>query len=170
MKTPLLLLACATLCCTALLPGCAGYQLGTTLPAHLRTIAVTGFINETGEPDLEAAVTRATLQEFQRDGTLVVADRDTADIVLEGKIVSCDFAAVRYERGNRLASEEQRMTIACEILATERATGKTLHKGSVEGDTTFLSGGDLTTAKRTAYRAAAEDVAHEIVNAVISAW
>ncbi len=150
--------------------GCIGYQLGSTLPPHLKTIAVPAFTNESGELDVEAAVTRATLKEFQRDGTLRIADIDTADIVLEGKINSCDFEAIRYERGNALKAEEQRMTVHCEIVATERATGKVICKGGVSGDSTFISNGDLTTAKRTAMRPAAEDIAHEIVNAVISAW
>ena len=150
--------------------GCAGYQLGSTLPPHLKTIAVPAFTNQSGELDIEAAVTRATLKEFQRDGTLRVASIDNADIVLEGKIISCEFEAVRYQRGNSLRAEEQRMTVRCEIVATERATGKVICKGTVSGDSTFVSNGDMTTAKRTAMRPAAEDVAHEIVNAVISAW
>lgn len=152
------------------LAGCANYQLGTTLPPHLKTIAVPSFANESGELDLEARITAATLKEFQRDGTLRVADQDTADIVLEGKIVACEFEAVRYERGASLRAEEQRMTVRFEITATERATGTVLHNGVVEGDTTFVSTGDLTTAKRAAYRLVAQDVAHEVVNAVISAW
>ena len=150
--------------------GCAGYQLGSTLPPHLKTIAVPAFTNQSGELDIEAAVTRATLKEFQRDGTLRVASIDNAAIVLEGKIISCEFEAVRYQRGNSLRAEEQRMTVRCEIVATERATGKVICKGTVSGDSTFVSNGDMTTAKRTAMRPAAEDVAHEIVNAVISAW
>ena len=152
------------------LAGCANYQLGTTLPPHLKTIAVPAFANDSGELDLEARITAATLKEFQRDGTLRVADADSADIVLEGRIVTCEFEAVRYARGASLRAEEQRMTVRCEITATERATGEVIHNGVVEGDATFQSNGDLTTAKRSAYRLVAEDVAHEVVNAVISAW
>ena len=163
-------LALLSLAFAALFSGCAGYQLGTTLPDHLRTVAVPAFINETGELDLESRITQATRQEFQRDGTLAVTDVEVADIIVKGKIISCDFAAVRYERGNHLASEEQRMTVRCDILATERVTGKTVFKGVLDGDTTFASTGDLTTAKRAAYRTVSQDVAHEVVNAVISAW
>lgn len=169
-KRAFLPIAAAAAALASVIVGCVGYQLGSTLPPHLKTIAVPAFTNESGELDIEAAVTRATLKEFQRDGTLRVADIDTADILLEGKILSCDFEAVRYERGNSLKAEEQRMTVRCNIVATERATGKILCKGNVSGDATFISNGDLTTAKRTAMRPAAEDAAHEIVNAVISAW
>ena len=165
-----ILSAAAAAIAALVISGCAGYQLGTTLPPHLKTIAIPAFTNGSGELDLEARVTAATIKEFQRDGTLRVIDADAADIVLTGRIVSCDFAAVRYERGNSLKAEEQRMTVRCEITATERATGKVLHNGAVEGDATFISNGDMTTAKRGAYRTVSEDVAHEVINAVISAW
>lgn len=161
----------ATLAATGLLTaGCTHYFIGTTLPANLRTIAVPTFANRAAEPEVEATVTRATLQEFQRDGTLSLTTAESADIVLAGSVVSYSLEPVRYSRDNPLATAEYRLVLRSEITATERTTGKTIYNGVVEGDTLFRATGDLTTAKRTALTPAARDLAHEIVNAVISAW
>ena len=62
------------LCAVAVLTtlsGCAGYQLGSSVPKDLRSIAVPTFENASGHPFVEAAATQAVLAELRRDGTLV---------------------------------------------------------------------------------------------------
>jgi hypothetical protein len=150
--------------------GCRNYFLGSTLPPDLHTISVPTFANRSGEPDIESSVTRAVLQEFQRDGALRLAPGGEGDIELTGAVVSSRLDPVRYTRSNRLATDEYRLILRAEVTAKVRATGRTLFNGVVEGDTLFRAAGDLNTARRTAMAPATRDLAHEVVNAVLSAW
>ncbi len=166
--TLLSLLALAVL--PSLLAGCLGYRVGTTLPPHLKTVAVEHYLNKTGEPQLEAEVTRAVLQEFQREGQLRIVDAPQADIILSGDLVRYTLEPMRYDRDRPRTVREYRAVIRAEYLAVERVSGKIVAKGTVEGDATLPTGGDLVTARRGAMPEAARQLAHEIVTAVVSAW
>jgi hypothetical protein len=170
MTTSRIRLSCAGLLAVLLGAGCIGYRVGTTLPPHLRSIAMETFKNRTGEPLLETEVTRATLQELQREGQLSVADAGQGDILLYGTIVGYRLEPMRYERDRPQSVREYRVVIRAAIQAVERANGKTVVDTVVEGDATLPAGGDLVTARRTAMPEAARQLAHEIVSAVVSAW
>ena len=103
LKTTIPLL---TIAVAALWSGCANYQLGTTLPKHLRTISVATFQNASGEPQIETTITSAALREFQRDGQLKIKDPDEADILLTGIITSYTLDPVRSNRNDPKATAE----------------------------------------------------------------
>lgn len=153
-----------------LLAGCANYMLGTTLPAHLKTINVATFTNQTTEPGIESTVTSAVRREFQRDGQLKVLDSGDADILLTAVLVSYDVESKLYDRNNTNKTRLQQATISCKIDAVERETGKTIVSKVVQGDKTFPVSGDIVTARRNALKDVANDLAKEVVDAVVSAW
>ena len=72
-----LLVSAIVLACV-LLPGCAGYRLGSMLPPDIKLVHVPTFINKTSEPQLEIATTRFALQEFQTDGSLKLSSAEEA--------------------------------------------------------------------------------------------
>ena len=154
----------------ALLSGCANYQVGTTLPRHLRSISVDSFRNECGEPLLEAEVTRAVLQEIQREGQLRLLERNAAAIHLTGTVTGYTLEPVRYDQNRPRSVSEYRAVVKVHIRAVEARTGKKIVEQDVVGYNTFSAVGDLTTLRRTALPEAARQAAHEIVNAVVSAW
>ncbi|MBR0057449.1 MAG: hypothetical protein IJP66_08990, partial [Kiritimatiellae bacterium] len=159
------------LACAAALAGCANYRLGTTLPPNLKTIHVATFENHTAEPNIEQKITTAVLRQFQHDGQLkVVSAEDQADISLTAVLKSYDVDSLLYERGNPSATRRYRARIFCDIDATETATGRTVVKRQVVGDTTFPAAGDTVTARRNALEDVARDLATEVVDAVIGAW
>lgn len=155
---------------SAVLCGCANYQLGTTLPPHLRTVSVATFKNLSGEPNIESSITSATLREFNRDGQLKVKDADEADILLTGDIAEYTLDPVRQDRNNPKKTREYKAVIKMNILAVERATGKKVTSQTVTGSKTFEAQGDLMTARRNVLPDVAEDLAKKTVDAVISAW
>jgi hypothetical protein len=152
------------------LSGCMNYQVGTTLPRHLRTIAVEPFKNESGEPNLETELQRAIRQEIQREGQLRLLDADAAAIHLRGTLLSYSLDPMRYDQNRPKTVSEYRVVVRARIEAVEAATGDVLVAQTVVGDSTLRAAGDLATARRTALPEAARQAAHEIVNAVVSAW
>ncbi len=170
MRTTKIIAAAIAATVAALLPGCANYKLGTTLPQHLRTIAVETFRNASGEPQIETKITSATLSEFQRDGQLRIREADEADILLSGEILDYRLDPVRADRNNPKATKEYRAVITMRIHAVERATGKKVTDQQVTANKTFEATGDLMTARRNVLPEVARELGRKVVDAVISAW
>lgn len=167
-KRTMSILAAATI--SAILSGCANYQLGTTLPPHLRSVSVDTFKNLSEEPQIETTITSATLSEFQRDGQLKVRDADEADILLTGEILNYRLDPVRADRNNPKKTKEYKAIVSMRIHAFERATGKKVTEQNVTGSKTFEATGDLMTARRNVLPEVARELGRKVVDAVISAW
>ena len=151
------------------LAGCA-YTLGTTLPSNLRSIHVPTFVNQSGEPQIENETTQATIQEFQRDGNLRIVDADKADLLLTVTLTGYKLEPVRYERDNTRQNAEYRARISATMQLKRGKSGEVMLKQAVEGESTFLFSGDLTSSKRTALPKATQDLAHNIVEKVVEYW
>ncbi|MDA0990320.1 MAG: LptE family protein [Verrucomicrobia bacterium] len=162
-----LVLFCAV---ATMMTGCVGYRLGTTLPPGITSVYVPTAINDTPEPQLETEVTRAVIQEFQRDGTLKVAAAGEADSQLEIKIVEFKLEPLRYERDRAKTTREYRMRIFADIIFTRPGTGEVLLARRTQGNTTFEFFGDLGTSKIQALPAASRDLAHQIVETMVEYW
>ncbi len=153
----------------AFLSSC-GYRLGTSLPPGIRSVHIKPFANQSEEPDTENAATRAIISEFIRDGTLDVVDASKADIVLQGVITKHNLIALDYDQDTSSTPEEYRLVLTAHIKLVHRLTDEVMLDMTRQGDSDFFIEGDLTSAKRTALPEAAEDLAHDIVDAVVEYW
>lgn len=155
----------------ALLAGCLGYRLGTTLPPDIRSIAVPTFVNRTAEPMLEVETTNKTISEFQKDGTLKIRDISEADAVLEVTIRKVELTPLRYSATDKVRPNEYRMTLTAAYklrrLSDDRVIGES---SEVTGETTFPYSGDMMSAKRMALPDAAEDLGRAIATQVVETW
>jgi hypothetical protein len=153
-----------------LLAGCAGYQLGSTLPPDIRTVHVMPFANQSGEPLLENETMRAAVAEFQKDGTLRVVDSTAADLLVEVTLTECKLEPVRYNKDSARTAQEYRLWIRGEIRVKRQPAGTVMFSGRVEGESTFDFAGDLASAKTRAIPVASRDLAHDIVENVVEYW
>lgn len=149
--------------------GC-GYRLGSSLPEGIKSVHVPSFKNTSGEPQIDVTATSAALQEFQRDGTLEVADASFADTVLDVTITGFKLEAVRFDADNRKTTEEYRLRLDAEFVFSRLATGEVLQKRKVFGESLFKPSGDIASGKRAAMPDACQDLAHQIVKAVVEFW
>ena len=153
------------------LPGCVGYRVGSMLPPDIATVNVPTFVNRTSEPQIEVESTRATIAEFQKDGSLRVVDPESADAILEVTITDFDASPLSYDEENRTSANEYRLTLTASIVLKRRATDEVLTEASgVQGESTFRISGDFTSSKQTGMPDAAKDLAHDIVEKVVEAW
>ena len=161
---------CCWLICVSLVMGGCGYRVGSSLPAGLKTVYVPAFQNTSGEPQIDTLGTSAVLQEFQKDGTLEVADETFADCILKVTVTKFDIEAVRYDKDKRKTTKEYRLRIDADYVFSRVATGEVIQKGTVFGETQFEPAGDLASSKRAAIPAGCQNLAHEIVKAVVEVW
>ena len=151
--------------------GCAGYQLGSTLPDDIKTVSVPVFLNETKEPLLETPTTQATVSEFQREGTLRVRKQDQADTLLEVTLIHFELEPLRYSREENLTGVQYRMKVRAHMVFSRLLPEKEiLLERDVIGEETYLLVGDMTSSKRRAIPEASRDLAHHIVESIVEYW
>ena len=153
------------------LPGCVGYRVGSMLPPDITTVHVPTFVNRTSEPQIEVEATKATIAEFQKDGSLRVVAMETADAILDVTITDFDASPLSYDQENRTSANEYRLTLTASIVLKRKATDEILTETvGVQGESTFRIAGDFTSSKQTGLPKAAQDLAHDIVEKVVEAW
>jgi outer membrane lipopolysaccharide assembly protein LptE/RlpB len=166
-----LLAPLAALLALLLLSGCAGYHLGTMLPADLRTVSMPTCQNETSEPLIEQDVTRAILSQIQSDGSLRVAGADTADAILEVTLIRFWLDPVAYAQGASSTANQYRMSIRAAFVLRRRSDQSVVVESpGVTGWYDFDFAGDMTTSKAVALRPAAEDLGRRILSRIVQYW
>ena len=150
--------------------GCAGYRLGTTLPPGVRSVYVPAFVNETEEPQVDTVATQATIREFQRDGTVELADAGRADANLFVTVTGYKLTPLRYDRDRAKTTREYRLVLTAKLEFKRAETGEVLVSRKVQGDTDFELLGNLASAKIDALPDAADDLAHDIVETIVEYW
>jgi hypothetical protein len=78
--------AAALLALPALLAmvGCTAHSIGRTLPRHITRVYIPMFDSQAFESGIEELATRATVDEFLKDGRVRPVNRGHADLILEG--------------------------------------------------------------------------------------
>lgn len=153
---------------------CAGYRLGGTKPPSLsgvKSIAVPMFANGTLEPRAEALATSAVAEAFVQDGTYRLADRDSADAVLDGKLKGINYSTLRSSRLDTLLAEELTNEVRIEwVLRDAKDPTKVLASGSSVGRSSFFVEANLQTARRNALPDALERASQNLVSRLSSGY
>jgi len=153
--------------------GCAGYHLGPVNGAMAgeKSIEVLPFNNQTLQPRLGDALTRALREELQIDGTYRLAAREPGDVVVTGVITSYDREGLSYLSADVITPQDYRVAITAHVTARERSTGKMLLNKDVQGDTLVHVGSDLADAERQALPLLTQDLARNITGLLTEgAW
>ena len=100
----------------ACLSGCAGcpYSFtGSSVPPHLKTIAIPLFDDQSGfsEPNLRELLTMKVIERFTGDNTLQVVDRTNADSILEGIIIRVQDEPLVVEKGEAVTRSKITITV-----------------------------------------------------------
>lgn len=157
---------------TLLCAGCTTYQLGSMLPADVRTVYVEPVVNRTEEPLIEVEVMRNVTAELQRDGSLrVVGDAKAADAILRIVLTGYKLQPLAYEADRAVAAEEYKLVLQAAASLQRAQTGAlVVELPRVSGESTFVVAGDMTTSKASALPEAVRDLARQIVAGLVEAW
>jgi len=153
-----------------IVPGC-GYRIGTLLPDDIDSVAVPLVVNLTREPRIENIITDAIIEQLQLDGTLRLADKTTADSILEAEIINYSRDALRYRDEERATAREYRLNLGLRIVLRNQRTNKIIMQDiHVRGEANFTVSGDLRESERLALPLAAEDLARDVVERMVEGW
>lgn len=173
MKRPLLALTLIVVSC---LSAC-GYSTKSSLPAHIKTIAVTPFVNkidfQSGKPNvyvplLEVKAHDAVINQFLFDGNLRIAEDDDADLVLKGELIGYDRSALRYTDNNDV--QEYRITITVRLKMLDSHGEVMWEEPSFSGEDSYFLTGPNATSEAGAIEDAVKDLAKRIVERTVEDW
>ena len=151
------------------LAGCAGYRWTSPVPSDMRTVSVPTFRNESDVVEIGAVAARQVLREFQREGTFKIAPADEAAIEVQGVVKFASAALIHFKRTVTMRAYEQRLVISAEVSFVDRRSGKVIvDNRKYVAETTYFSDTDIATSRRDASGRAAEDLARQIVDDVVS--
>jgi hypothetical protein len=156
-----------------LIAGCAGYHLGPVngAVAGEKSVEVIPFNNQTLQPRLGDAVTRALRERLQTDGTYHLATHGPGDIVVSGVITRYNREGLSYLNNDVTTTENYQVGITAHVVARESATGKVLLDKNVNGYTLVHVGTDLADSERQSLPLLAEDLARNITGLLTEgAW
>lgn len=121
----------------AAVSGC-GYTTKSSLDKKYQTIAVSAFLNQSKEYDLQAPVTNAVIRKFTADGRLRVVPAERADLLLEGMILNYSLKGLTYDRKDRVT--QFLCIVTAGVRVKEVKTNKILWQdAAVTGETTFYT-------------------------------
>ena len=92
--------------------GCYSFT-GSSVPAHLKTVAIPLFedVSGFGEAGLSEQVTQALIQLFINDNSLEIADRQTSDSIIEGTITSVNDVPSVIAPGEQVTTRRVTVTV-----------------------------------------------------------
>jgi len=158
-----------SLALTLVLGACWPYGFaGGGLPAHIKTVAVLPFDNETPVPELQREIFELMRRQLQ--GRLGVRDASEAraDAVVRGKILRYDAdVPVGFSADPNLATTASRkLQITVDIEIVDQTTGRTLwERRSLTADANYSERGE--SAGR---REAIERLVNQVIEGAQSQW
>ena len=134
--------------------GC-GYHLrggGDTLPEDVGTVALTSFVNNTYDAEIELLISSALSSEFSKGSRLVVLPEAKADTILTGTLLSIDDRPVSFSSSDVAA--EYRITVRLDALLSRKG-GDVIWKGKgiVEVEDYQSVPGNVEATERNRYEA-----------------
>jgi hypothetical protein len=153
----------------ALLLGCSYSFKGGTVPPHLKTVAipVVDDVSGYGDPSLREHFTRELTQRFITDATLELADRNTADAVLEGSIVEVRDAPNVLQGGENVA--QRRITVRVKMAFNDLKLRKKMWDKEFSNWGDYPSGGGLT-QRQAGISEAVRKITEDILNDTVAGW
>ncbi len=157
------LLACA------LSGGCIYSFTGSSVPAHLKTIAIPLFDDQSGsgQPGLREELTNKLIDRFRQDNSLQITDRSHADSIIEGIIASSTDEPQVVQKGESVTS--RRITLTVKVTYQDlKLKKKVWDRQYSEWGEYQIVGGPAN--NQPAIDAAIEKLADDILLDTVSGW
>ncbi len=169
-----LLLVAAVL---SLVVSSCGYRLsqfGSVIPENARSLTVLAFLNMTHEPAVDVEVTSAVVKEFLADGRMRLTDREEADLVLRGTVVSYQEVPLSYTADAYV--QQYRILLRVDARLEDRSGKVVWQERMIESGliSSFpVTIGDISktrSARETALRKASQDIAWTIRSRILEGF
>ena len=151
------------------MPGCYSFT-GASVPAHLATIAIPLVDDQSGfgQPGLRERLTSELTELFINDNSLEVADRTTADSMLEGVITNVTDAASVVGQGE--AVSKRRVTVQARFAFHDLKLKKKVWEKTFSNWGDYDTGGDIFLQQQAGMQEALRKISEDILLETVSGW
>ena len=102
---------------------CGFYSFsGSSIPGHIKTIAIPLFEDQTSEFQIKEKLTDAVIDEITRDNSLKIVSEDQADAIVYGKIISVSDQAHTYDANEQVESYRVYVSVQVEVKDVKQST------------------------------------------------
>ena len=146
-----------------MLTGCGIYSFsGSTLPFHIKTVAVPLFEDKTTEFGIDQKFTDGLIDAIIEDNTLKIADPRSADALVRGEILRIEDRAGQYNAQE--AASDYRVTITAKVAFED------VKKRQILWEETWTQWGSYTDDREEGIDEAVKKLSTEILNRTVSGW
>jgi hypothetical protein len=147
--------------------GCAYSFSGSSVPPHLKTVAIPLFEDQSGfgEPGLRENFTKRLIDLFINDNSLEVADRNTSDSILEGAILAVTDAPSVIAPGEQVS--KRRINVTVHVVFQDLKLRKKVWEKDFSNWGDYSMGSELRTVALTQ---ALNKVTEDILIETVSGW
>jgi len=151
------------------LAGCPYTFTGASVPSHLKTIAIPLVEDQSGlgEPNLREQFTTALTNLFINDNSLQIADRNTADSILEGVILPVTDAPSVVQPGEQVS--KRRITMSVRVVYQDMKLRKKVWEKTFSNWGDYDSGGGLS-QRQAGLQEAMRKITEDILLDTVSGW
>ncbi len=147
---------------------CVHYSFKGALPSYIKTIYIEDFEDNSNYPGAREQLMEKLTNAFVNNNILhVLNQRDGADLILSGKIVSVQKKAISFSQQE--VTKEFHMTVTLQVECLNTHTNKPLWKKTLQRYGT-ISGTALTEEIDRAVSVAIDDLVEDIITNTIAAW
>lgn len=158
--------------------GC-GYSTKSTLPSNLKTIHILPFKNSIDFtegtarnvylPLLEVDARNAVVDRFLFNGSLKIAEQQTADLILKGELTGYERSVLRYTDNEDVEEYRIHVTVSLELFNTQKNMVSWTESGFT-GEATYFVTGPQISSEESAVKEALRDLARRIVERTVEDW
>lgn len=149
---------------------CCVYSFtGASVPEHLKTISIPIADDRSGsaEPGLRENLTQTLIQKFIDDNTLLVAERTSANAVLECTIISLNDAPAIVTAGENITS--RRVTLGVKVIYRDLVKRTTVFEKTFSNYSDYSAAAPIN-GRKTAIENAIELISEDILLDTVSGW
>ena len=149
--------------------GCTYSFKGGSVPAHLKTVAIPLVQDQSGfgDPALRDNLTQQLVDRFTNDNTLQIADRNTADSMVEGVIIDVKDAPSVVQAGEAVSA--RRITVTVRATFQDLKLRKKIWEKDFSNWGDYASGGGLT-QRNDGINEAVRKLTEDILNETVAGW
>lgn len=158
---------------SALLLGACGYSFsGSSLPSHIKTIAIPVLENQSLDYQVADEATQSLVDRFIQDNRLKVVPLSDADSVLEGTLTSYEDKVYSYDRNEN--PEQYIVVIKFSLVFKDRIKNREIWKNeSLSASQVYSPGGKIPggpTSEAEARQLAFDELANDVLAQTLEQW
>ena len=147
--------------------GCGPYSFtGSSIPSHIKSVAIPIFENETAEFGIKEKVTDALLENFVSENILKISNKENADSIIRGTIVRLTDVPFTFDENEIV--QEYRVTIYLDLVWHDQVKNSDLFDGKINGWGVYPA--NSPEERNEGIEKAIERLITEITNKTLSGW